>query len=155
MCVCSFCLGEDELEVSPYDDTQMDTRMASLVAGKMHYHTSHNTFISCYDYVACVCVHQLHTWSVWWKALHRCVVEKPLDESLNLKRVKQWESMTLWVTSSLDWNYLFALLLYVALWIKQILVIIWEQIAALKGRQNKLMHGRFFLILFSLCDYLK
>lgn len=26
--------GEDELEISPYDDTLMDTRMASLVAGK-------------------------------------------------------------------------------------------------------------------------
>lgn len=26
--------GEEELETSPYDDTVMDTRMASLVAGK-------------------------------------------------------------------------------------------------------------------------
>lgn len=26
--------GEEELEISPYDDTVMDTRMASLVAGK-------------------------------------------------------------------------------------------------------------------------
>lgn len=29
-----FFPGEDELEISPYDDTLMDTRMASLVAGK-------------------------------------------------------------------------------------------------------------------------
>lgn len=35
-CVCSFSSGEDELEISPYDDTQIDTRMASLVAGKTH-----------------------------------------------------------------------------------------------------------------------
>lgn len=34
MLFCSFSLGEDELEISPYDDTLMDTRMASLVAGK-------------------------------------------------------------------------------------------------------------------------
>lgn len=27
-------LGEEELETSPYDDTLMDTRMASLMAGK-------------------------------------------------------------------------------------------------------------------------
>lgn len=26
--------GEEELEISPYDDTVMDTQMASLVAGK-------------------------------------------------------------------------------------------------------------------------
>lgn len=29
-----FYLGEDEMEISPYDDTLMDNRMASLVAGK-------------------------------------------------------------------------------------------------------------------------
>lgn len=38
MCVCS--PGEDELEISPYDDTQMDTRLASLVAGKTYSYSS-------------------------------------------------------------------------------------------------------------------
>ncbi len=49
-CLCVlFFAGEDELEISPYDDTLMDTRMASLVAGKTHpdththKHTNTNT----------------------------------------------------------------------------------------------------------------
>lgn len=29
--------AEEELEISPYDDTSLDTHMASLVAGKLKY----------------------------------------------------------------------------------------------------------------------
>lgn len=39
----SFWPGEEELEISPYDDTLMDTRMASLVAGKTHSDTHMHT----------------------------------------------------------------------------------------------------------------
>lgn len=32
---CFFSTGKDELEISPYDDTLIDSRLASLVAGRL------------------------------------------------------------------------------------------------------------------------
>lgn len=52
VCVCVF-LEEEELEISPYDDTLMDSRMASLVAGKhsdiqTHLFAYYSTYRLCY-----------------------------------------------------------------------------------------------------------
>lgn len=53
-----FSLEDDELEISPYDNTLMDTRMASLVAGKPHNDINTHT-LSIIQSMSCCCCYQL------------------------------------------------------------------------------------------------
>jgi len=75
MFVCSFSPGEDELEISPYDDTLMDTRMGSLVAGKTQFDTHNRTrtesLMAPLSQVR-VDVHHCHRWSHTSMPVNRC-----------------------------------------------------------------------------------
>lgn len=79
LCVPFYHAGEDELEISPYDDTRMDTRMASLVAGKTHSDTCTQTRAH---------THSSHLWSlcnefelVYITVTHVVIQVKLLNES--------------------------------------------------------------------------